>query len=856
MDAELQFHLDRQIQEYLEAGMSLGEARLSALRATGSITGIKDQCRESLGLRRIDELRQDVRYACRTLRKNPGFTVVAVLTLALGIGASTAVYALTFALFFAPPVGVDQPESLVRVCRLRDGRPEGHELSYAEYVYYRDHATVFTELASDNNVRMMTDTESGYPLLAYIVSPSYFGVLGLRPHTGRFFLPAEDTAGGNNQVVVLSHGLWQRRFAGDARSIGGSFMIDGKSYAIVGVAPPDFVGSSAGWAPDVFVPTRAAFSEADLANTKNEQLDLIGRLRPGRMLAEAQAEMTVLARRLEQSDPDTNRGARLHVSKLTGLDPEARSDQARLPTLLAAAVACLLMIACVNLACLLQTRHASRGKEIAIRVALGAGRRQIVRQLLTESLLLSALGGAAGLIVAWWGTALLERAYASENFTGARHFYPLALDGRAFLVTLLTAAATGVVFGLAPAWQASRPVLVPELKEDASAPRHSRLRAAFLVVQVALSLVLLIGAALVIQSARTVRKNPGFDAEHVAYFNLAPARAGHRDQKATRYAGDLRRRLESLPFVESISYSWVPPPFWFSTADIFLPGQNPARPEDRLKIPVNWVSARFFDTLRIPVIHGRGIEQRDIDQGRPLVVVNEALARRLWATQDPVGRTLMVDGKSFEVVGIMRYEGLRAGGETGHPYLFSSDTGRRQQESLFVRVNGDASAALPALRREIRAVDASVPINHAMPMTSVIADQQADVRIAMGVLSAAGALALLLTTLGLYGVVAMWVGHRTREIGIRVAVGAGATEVVTLVLRQGLQLVVIGLPLGLVAALAAVRLLSSYVYGVSATDVATFSAITALLAGAALVACYIPARRAMRVDPVQALRHN
>ena len=798
----------------------------------------------------------DLRLAVRALRHAPTFTLIAVLSLALGIGASTAVYALTYALFFAPPVGVDQPESLVRICRLRDGRPEGHELSHAEYVYYRDHATVFTELASDNNVRMMTDTGSGYPLLAYVVSPSYFTVLGLRPHTGRFFLPAEDTAGGNQQVVVLSHGLWQRRFAGDARRIGGGFMIDGKSYAIVGVAPPDFAGSSAGWAPDIFVPTRAVFSEADLANKKNEQLDLIGRLRPGRMLAEAQAEMTVLARQLEQSDPDMNRGARLHVSRLTGLDPEARSDQARLPTLLAAAVACLLMIACVNLAGLLQTRHGSRGKEIAIRAALGAGRRQIVRQLLTESLLLSALGGAAGLVVAWWGTALLERAYASENFTGALHFYPLALDVRAFLMTLLTAAATGVVFGLVPAWQASRPVLVPALKEDASAPRRSHLRAAFLVVQVALSLVLLIGAALVIQSARTVWRNPGFDAEHVAYFNIAPARAGYRGEKATIYAGDLRRRLESLPFVESISYSWVPPPFWFSTAAIFLPGQNPARPEDSLKVPVNWVSARFFDTLRIPVIQGRGIEQRDIDQGRPLVVVNEALARRFWATQDPVGRTLMVDGRPFEVVGIVRYEGLRAGGESARPYLFGSGTGNRQQGSVFVRVKGDAAASLLALRREIRAVDAGVPINHATSMTSVVASQQADVRIAMGVLSFGGALALLLTTLGLYGVVALWVGQRTREIGIRVALGARAVKIVTLVLRQGLLLVVIGLPLGLSAALAAVRLLSSYLYGVSATDVATFSAITVLLAGVALVACYIPARRAMRVDPVQALRHN
>jgi len=798
----------------------------------------------------------DLRLALRTLRQAPTFTVIAALSLALGIGAATSVYALTFALFFAPPAGVDRPERVVRICRLVSGRPEGHEISYAEYVYYRDHATVFTDLAIDANVRMLTDSESGDQLLALVVSPSYFTVLGLRPHAGRFFLPEEDTAAGHDQVVVLSHDFWQRRFAGDARSIGRRLMIAGTSYAIVGVAPQGFEGSSAGWAPDFFVPTRGVFSEADLANNEDARLDLIGRLEPGRTLAEAQAELTVLARRLEQAEPGAHRGTRLAVSKLTGLDPEARSSEARLPTLLAATAACLLVIACVNLAGLLQTRHAARGKEIAIRLALGAGRRRVVRQLLTESLLLSALGGTAGLVVAWWGKMLLERAYAREMFDGSRHFYPVTLDARAFVLTLLTAAATGVVFGLVPALHASRPVLVPALKDEASAPRRSRLRAAFVVVQVALSLVLLIGAALAMQSARTVWQHPGFDAEHVAYFNIAPARAGYRGAQAARYAGDLRRRLESLPFVESISYSWVPPPFWFSTATIVLPGQNPARPEDMLRVPVNWVSARFFETLRIPVIHGRAIEQRDIDQGRPLVVVNEALARRLWPEQDPVGRPLIVDGTPFEIVGIARYEGLRAGGDTAHPYLFCSDTGRRQQGSVLVRVKGAVAAALPTLRREIRAADTDVPITQAMSLTSVIANHEADVPIAMGVLSFAGGLALLLTALGLYGVVALWVGQRTREIGIRVALGARSAGIVTLVLREGLRLIVIGLPLGLAAALAAVRLLSSYLYGVSATDVATFSTMTAVLAGVALFACYIPARRAMRVDPVQALRHD
>jgi len=801
-------------------------------------------------------LTTDLRLAARALRQSPTFTCIAVLSLALGIGASTSVYSLVFTLFFAPPVGVEQPERLVRICRLRNGQPEGHEISYAEYRYYRAHATLFTELAADGNVKWLTDTETGNQLLTGVVSPSYFTVLGLRASAGRFFSADEDRAGSQSKVVVLSHAFWIRRFAGDARTIGGGLMLGVTPYTIVGVAPPTFAGSSAGWAPDIYVPTHAVFSEADLARNTDEDLDLIGRLEPGRTLAEAQAEMSVLTGRLAESAPETHRRARLVVFRLRGLDPEARSDEARLPTLVATAVACLLVIACVNLAGLLQTRHAARSKEIAIRLALGAGRRRVVRQLLTESLLISALGGASGLVVAWWGKALLEAAYAREMFDGTRHFYPLTLDARAFGLTLVTAAATSVVFGLVPALQASRPVLVPALKEDASAPRRSRLRAIFLVVQVAVSIALLIGAALVIQSARTVRRNPGFDARHVAYFNINPARAGYRGDKATQYANDVRRRLESVSVVESVSFSWVPPPLWADTADVFLPGQQPVRPEDALKVPVNWVSGRFFETLHMPVLHGRGFDERDVEQRRSLAVVNEALARRLWTDADGVGRTLLVNGRPFEVAGIVRYEGLRAGGDTARPYLFCSNTGGRQQGSVFVRVKGDELAVLPTLRREILAVDATVPISQATSLSRMIANQEADLPIAMGVLSFAGGLALLLTILGLYGVVALWVGQRTREIGIRVALGAESGAIVRLVLLEGVRLVLIGLPLGVAAAIAAGRLLSSYLYGVSATDAATFSAITASIGGVAVFACYVPATRALRVDPVQVLRHD
>jgi len=763
------------------------------------------------------------------------------------------VYTLVFALFFAPPAGVDQPEHLVRICRLRDGRPEGHAISYAEYVHYREHATAFTELAGDGNVKRLTDTDAGNQLLTAVVSPSYFTVLGLRPRAGRFFLANENTVGGHDNVVVLSHGFWQRRFAGDSRIVGGPLLLAGRAYVIVGVTPPGFIGSSAGWTADIFLPV---FSEAELGTDNDAQLDLIGRLAPGRTLADAQAEISVLGRTLDQPAGDANRGAPVVVFPLRGLDPEARAAEARLPTLLVAAVACLLTIACVNLAGLLQTRHAARRKEIAIRLALGAGRTRLVRQLLTESLLLCTLGGTGGLVIAWWGTALLERGYARDMFDGTRHFYPLTLDARDFLLTFLTALATGVVFGLVPAWQASCPVLVPALKEDVSSTRRSRLRAVFLVVQVALSTVLLIGAGLALQSALTVSQDPGFDARHVAYLNITPARAGYRGEKATRYGSEVLRRLESVPLVESASLSWVPPPMWAETSEISLPGHRPARPADTLHVRVNWVSARFFETLRIPALRGRGIEQHDIDRGRALVVMNEALVRLLWTDQDPLDRTLIVDGQPFDVIGIVHYAGLRAGGDAEQPYLFRSDVGRRQQGSVFVRVKGDVSDALPTLRREILAVDPAVPITQAMPLSSVVADQEVDVAIAMGVLSVAGGLALFLTVVGLYGVTTLWVSQRTREIGIRVALGARSSNIVTLVLLEALRLVVIGLPLGVVAARVGGRLLSATWYGVSATDTATFSVITAAVAIVALLAAYVPARRALRVNPVQALRHD
>jgi predicted permease len=864
---ELSQHLDDRWHEFVAQGAAPDEATqyaLSEFRGADVLAKYLAPLRQAHaptsltpgapGRRLLADLWHDLRHGMRALYKSPTFTLVAAGSLALSIGAGTAVYSLISALFLAPPAGVDHPEALVRVSGLKNGRPKDHVFSLTDYAYYRAHATVFAELASDDNLKPVTDTERADDLLAAVVSPTYFHTLGVQPDAGRFFSPDERAAVEHELVVVLSHSFWQRRFGADWHAIGGPLILGGKPYSILGVTSARFDGSSAGWRPDIFIPDWAAFTDADFSNPKSGELDVIGRLKPGQTITSAQAEMSVLSLQLGRASPNVSRSAEPLVSRLRGLDTEARSSESRLPTLLVIIVVCLLAIACANVAGLLLARHGGRRKEVAIQLALGASRGRVVRQLLAESLLLSSLGGATGLLVAWWGEILLERAYARDLFDGTRHFYPLRLDGSAIALTTLTAVVTGIVFGLVPALQASRPAVVPTLKEDASAPRRSRLRAGLLVGQVALSTVLLVGAALAVQSTRTVAHNPGVDTEHVAYFRIAPGRAGYRGDQATRYTGELRRHLESSGLVESVSFSWVPPTFWLSTASVALPGEVASRPEDALKVPVNWVSDGFFETLNIPMLRGRGVRAGDISPVRRVVVINEALAARLDVLQDPIGRTLLVDGAPFEIIGLAHYDGLRPAGDVTLPYLFGSDPGSRPQGSVIVRVRGDAVAAIPTLRGEIRAVNGAVPISQAASLTSVIISGQTEVPIAMGVLSFAGGLAFLLTTLGLYGIVALSVGQRTREIGIRVALGARSAGIVRLVLRDGVRLIAIGLPLGLVTALASVRLLSAYLYGISTTDAVTFGAIAFLLAFVALVACYIPARRALDVDPVQSLR--
>jgi predicted permease len=729
---------------------------------------------------------------------------------------------------------------------------------YADYLEYRERATTLSALATDANSALRTDSETGDELDVSYVSANYFAVLGIGPRIGRFFDLSEDSVPGRDAVAVLSHAFWQRRYDGDPQAVGRSLRLSGVDHRIVGIAPPGFEGLKTGWGTDVFLPNMMYVGEADVSTRKNGNFDLIGRLAPGRTVADVQAEMSVLARALESAFPETNRGFSLHVANLRGVLPQEAEQQATIPKLLSIVVACLLAIACANLAGLLLSRNLTRQKELTIRMALGARRGQLVRQLLAECFLLSAAAALGGMLVATWGTALLQIGYAREIVGGARHAYALHLDASAFLVSLSIALLAAVGFGLVPALFASRPDLLPAIAADGTArsPRGTRLRAAFLAGQLALCLVLLVATGLALRSAHTVRRAPGIDARQVAYFNIAPGLADHRDGRAAKFADELRRRLESRPDVEAVSFAWHPPGLWFATGSVALPDQPPLSPEDALTVPLNWVAPAFFDVLKIPVTAGRGVLQRDVDEKRRVAVVNQALAQRLWSEADPVGRTLLVRDKPHSVVGVVRYAGLRASGTLDQPYLFCSDPERVPAGNLVARVRGNAETALPSLRAEIRALDASVPVRTQMTLDDVFANQYADVTLALGVLTFVAGLAALLTGIGLYGAVALAVGQRTREIGIRLALGATVANVLRLVLRDGMKVVAAGIVLGSAGALAGTRILSNLLYGVAATDGPTFAAGVVVLVTVATIACILPARRAARIDPMRALRQE
>ena len=812
----------------------------------------------------------DARYALRTLRRSPGFALAVVVTLALGIGANTAVFSLTDAVLFRP-LPVRDPD---RLAVLYSTRPEPDRyggLSYLDYLDYAGPSAVFDGVLAYRLFQFSFEGTGRTEMIwAELVSANYFEVLGLRMPLGRGFRPEEERLG--SQVAVISYALWQASFGGDAGVLGRTIRIQGLPFTIArGASPSVLEGRDWGSPPEIWAPL--AMTDQVVTGFRGDILKrrelglfmVLARLRPGSKLEQARAEVATRARRLELAYPETNRGvgAGLLPERDARFWPNNRRSIVLFLGLLATVAALILVLACATVANLLLARAAARRREIAIRLALGAGRIRLLRQLAAEALVLSALGLVPALAVALGATLLLAR-------------FPLAfavplnieigLDRRMSGIAVLVALVTTVAFGLLPAADAWRLRLRDALQDRSGAGmRRSRLRRALVVVQVSLSFVLLAGAGLFIRTLRAAQEiRPGFEASNVLVLSVSFNAMAHRydERRAMAFYRAVLERVGTLPGVSSVSWGGDVPLATRQLLLWFVPGEHePAREEDWIRTGCNIVGPRYMETLGIPLVRGRDFTARD-DEGATLgaLIINETMARRYWPGVDPVGKRVTVRRRArtlYEVVGVAKDVRQRSLWDDPVPYLYLPLLQRYFPEMmLHVKTAGDPMALAPAVRREIEAIDGDLPVFDVMPLRNQITTALSPQRMAAALLGFSGALALVLAALGVYGVTAYSVAQRTQEIGIRMALGAERRAIFRLVLGEGMALVAIGVALGLGAALASTRLVAGYLHGVGARDPATFAAVPVLLGAVALAACYVPSLKATRIDPIAALRQE
>jgi putative ABC transport system permease protein len=798
-------------------------------------------------------LLQDVRYAVRRLLKSPGFALVAVGALALGIGANTAIFSVVNSVLLRP-LPYPQPEQLVQ---LWESRPRMNmprtEVAPHEFLAWAERSESFRQLAA-NDLTEYNLTGRGEPerVTGALVTAGYFPLFGVNPALGRTFLAQEDQPGGNN-VVVLGYELWRSRFNSDPSVVGQSVSLDGVPCAVVGVMPRGFrLPDGAGLARPI------AFTAEDRAKVGSHFLNVYGRLKDGATLAQAEGEMTAVAGRVEQDFGDANVG---HRVVLVPLHEQVVGGARTALLILLGAVGLVLLIACANVANLLLARAAARRREVAVRAALGASRWRIVRQLLAESVLLSSLGGAAGLLLAVWGVDLL----VSLDPTGVQRAGEVTLDWRVLGFTLGLSVLTGLLFGLAPALQASKADFVESLKEGGRSAQglgRSRLRGALVVSEVALTLVLLVGAGLLVKSFRQLLAvEPGLDPRHVLTLEVSLPQAKYAErQQISSFYERLIEQAAALPGVEAAGAVSILPLAGNDNSNfVQIEGRPPLPPGQALRAGRRNVSADYFRALGIPLKRGRAFTASDAKDAPPVVVINEAMARSFFAGEDAVGKRIRTGDKSpwVEVVGVVgdvRHRGLDV--ETRPEMFFPHLQTPSRQMTLVARASGDPEALAAPLRERVRELDRDQPVGNVKTMETWVSESVASRRFSVLLLGVFAAVAAGLAALGLYGVVSYSVAQRTHEIGLRVALGARPGDVLRLVIRQGMTLTLLGTAVGLLAALALTRVMSGLLFGVGATDPATFVAVPLLLMTVALVACYLPARRATKVDPMVALRHE
>ena len=824
----------------------------------------------------METLRQDIRYAVRGLRKAPAFTLVALLTLALGIGVNSSIFSVVNAILFRP-LPVEKPNELVDIYG-RQSTSSAHEThSYPNYVDYRSQTATLSDLIGYSNFFAHLSIEGSSDLvIGELVTDNYFRALGVRPALGRPFATDEASAISASAYAVISDRFWRNKFAAATDVVGKTFRMNGVVYTVVGVAPPEFRGMMPAVTAQMWIPATMAEKVEPLGNqrttgrstgdTRFEQrgrhwLWFKGRMKPGIQPAQVRAEFDGLVGRLGQTYPETMAKERTVVvpTRDVRINPDFDSTIAPAGILLVAAVGLVLVVACANLANLMLARAAGRRREIAVRVALGAERARLVRQLLTESLILALLGGALALPLAAGLAGLITRVQPPLPIDLGLAVSP---DWRVLIFTLGVAVVTGVVFGLLPAIRASRPDLVPALKDaSASARRHRfELRDALVVVQIAVSLVLVVGGALMVRSLAAAGRVPlGFDGDRTAYLALALEMNGYDGVRGGQFLETGLQRLQGLPQVEAVALtSRLPLSLNNNGFSVFIHG-HPTPDNRPIGIDGSYVDERYFDALQLKVIAGRGIEPADRDESRRVVVISATMAERYWpgSPEQAVGRELRSreGGQPHRIVGVVSDYKVNTPGEQPKAYLHLPFGRQEQFGNYIVRTTTDAAGMVPVLQRELRALDPELVFLDRGTMRNLADIRLFPVRAGAWLIGAFGALALVVAAVGLYGVIGYSVSRRVREIGIRKALGARPGQLVGMVLGEGMVLVAIGGIIGVAFAAALARLLSSVLF-VGPFDAVSFAIAFGVLAFVALLANAVPARRAARVDPMVALRSS
>jgi predicted permease len=920
MDEEMQFHLEMKMREFLATGLSPEEARRAALRSFGNVPLMKEDSREVWGWRWLEDLFQDLRFSIRLLAKAPGFTFVVIMSLALGIGANTAIFSLIDAVMLKM-LPIKNPEQLRQVIWAAPSGPPkvrlhssystgfcpddepgvdmGCSFSYPTFEQVHDQSQAFSHVFTYTWAGDLNVTVNGQAALAQgeLVSGDYFSGLGIKPLLGRAITPADDQPGAP-PVAVISYGYWERRFGADPSAVGKSVTMNGVPFMLVGITPPEFFGVQPGNSPLIWVPLRKktelnqargklsapkprglgpevvlqAQALSDFTRRDSWWLRIMGRLKPGVSDAQARAELETIFRQSVavglSPAPKPQDLPRLEMRPVNRGIETLRWQFSKPLLVLMTVVGLVLLIACANVANLLLARGTARQKELAVRLALGAARQRLVRQLLTESVLLSLAGGAVGLLLAYWGSHLLVT-LMSEGWQQIN--VSVGPGARVLGFTLGVSLLTGILFGLAPALRGTRVDLTPALKENpgdlAIRPGRVRLGLGKLLVvwQVAVSLLLVIGASLFVRTLVNLETlDVGFNRKNLLLFAIDPTKSGYSGQSLAAFYRDVQDRIEALPGVQSVSMSQhALISESYDSNDISIAGYKP-KPQERMDVGVLRVGPKFFETMRIPILLGRSIGLKDTESSPEVAVVSESFARHYFPGQSPVGRRFGFGDKNpseIEIVGVARnakYSSLQSDYDTGTTVYVAS---LQKPEALWqmnyeVRTAGHPMNWVSGIRRAVESIDKTVPLSNIKTQTEQIDETIIEQRLFAKLTGFFGLLALGLACVGLYGTMSYAVVRRTNEIGIRMALGAHRGRVLEMVLKESLLLVAVGIALGLPIAFAATRLVKSFLFGLTPTDPATIFGSTLVLAAVAAMAGYLPARRAARVDPLVALRYE